>query len=97
MGYDQTDMKLCDLWVDAQVAEDKRERLPGASRDWPVHAAMDALIAAAAAEIGIAKADAATPPVTSFHASALSDGTPAPSHTSHPITAGDEGEAGVNT
>ena len=43
MGYEATDRKLEDLWVDAQVAEDISNRRTG-ERMWPVHNAMMALV-----------------------------------------------------
>ena len=54
MGYDSTDMKLSDLIIEAQVAEDKAQRaLPREARSWPVHTAIMNLVAACAKSIGI--------------------------------------------
>ena len=52
MGYDHTDMKLTDLLVDAQVAENKRLREAGVFPcKWPVHEATLAFIDACYDEV----------------------------------------------
>ena len=45
MGYDQTDLLLSDLLVDAQVAEDRRNRtIKGGPYSWPFHEALMAFV-----------------------------------------------------
>ena len=45
MGYDQTDLLLSDLLVDAQVAEDRRNRTTnGGPHSWPFHEALMAFV-----------------------------------------------------
>jgi len=45
MGYDQTDLLLSDLLVDAQVAEDRRNRTTqGGPYSWPFHEALMAFV-----------------------------------------------------
>ena len=45
MGYDQTDLLLSDLLVDAQVAEDRRNRtIKSGPYSWPFHEALMAFV-----------------------------------------------------